>query len=218
MNVRTWLAHIRRPSRRLGGVFGVRCSVFGRALNLVVALGALGALGCRQDMHDQPRLEPLQESAFFADGRASRPLVEGTVPRGYLREDTPLYTGKMDGKPIATNPLPLTPELLARGQERFNIFCTPCHDRVGGGNGIVVQRGFRRPESYHTERLRAAPDGYFFDVMTNGFGTMLDYRERITPPDRWAIVAYVRALQLSQNALLSELPPEIQSELQGGGG
>jgi hypothetical protein len=152
-------------------------------------------------MHDQPRLEPLQESAFFADGRASRPLVEGTVARGHLRD-----------------PLPLTPELLARGRERFDIFCTPCHDRTGSGNGIVVQRGFRRPESYHSERLRAAPDGYFFDVMTNGFGTMLDYRERITPRDRWAIVAYVRALQLSQSALLTDLPAEVQSRIQGGGG
>lgn len=189
----------------------------GRVLSLLTVLWSLGVLGCRQDMHNQPRLEPLQESSFFADGRASRPLVEGTVPRGYLRDDTPLYTGKLNGKPVAANPVKLTPEVLARGQERYNIFCTPCHDRVGTGNGIVVQRGFRRPESFHVERLREALDGHYFDVMTNGFGSMLDYRERIPPRDRWAIVAYVRALQLSQNALLSELPAPVRSQLQGGG-
>lgn len=169
-------------------------------------------------MHDQPRLEPLQASSFFSDGRASRPLVEGTVARGHLRDNTPFYTGKQDGKPVESIPIEQTPDLLARGRERFNIFCSPCHDRTGSGGGIVVQRGFRRPESYHVERLRTAPAGYFFDVMTNGFGAMYDYRERVTPRDRWAIVAYIRALQLSQNALLSELPAEMRSQFEGGGG
>jgi mono/diheme cytochrome c family protein len=169
--------------------------------------------GCRQDMQDQPRYEPLEASDFFEDGRASRPLVEGTVAQGQLRLDEHLYTGKIDGVLAATLPMSLTYQLLERGQERYNIYCSPCHDRAGSGQGIVVRRGFRRPSSFHIDRLREAPIGYFFDVMTNGFGAMLDYAAQVTPHDRWAIAAYIRALQLSQHATLADVPSEERQHL-----
>jgi mono/diheme cytochrome c family protein len=166
------------------------------------------ATACRQDMHDQPRYEPLEKNAFFEDGRASRPFVEGTVARGQLRLDDHFYTGKVNGEFVTTLPFAATKEVLARGQERYNIFCSPCHDRIGAGTGMIVQRGFRQPPSFHIDRLRQAQAGYFFDVMTNGFGTMYGYADRIQPKDRWAIVAYIRALQLSQNAALDDVPAE----------
>lgn len=164
-------------------------------------------------MHDQPKLEPLEKNTFFSDQRASRPLVEGTVARGQLRIDEHLYTGKVNGELATTLPFPATKEVLARGQERYNIFCSPCHDRVGSGNGMIVQRGFRKPPSFHLERLREMPVGHYFDVMTNGFGTMYSYSDRITPKDRWAIAAYIRVLQLSQNAALTDVPQEQRSKL-----
>ena len=151
-------------------------------------------------MHDAPRYEPLEASTFFADGRASRTLVANTVARGQLREDTHLNEGRVDGQLATTFPMPVTPAVMARGQERFNVFCAPCHGQTGSGNGMVVQRGFRAPPSYHEERLRNAPVGYFFDVMTNGFGAMQDYAAQVPVADRWAIAAYIRALQLSQRA------------------
>jgi len=178
---------------------------------------ALAGSACRQDMHDQPRYKPLAGSAFFEDGRASRPLVEGTIPRGYVKTDEHLYTGKVNGRLAETFPFPITRPVLERGRERYDIFCAPCHGRDGYGEGIIVQRGFRRPPSFHTERLRQAPVGHFFDVITNGFGTMYGYASRIRPEDRWAIVAYVRALQLSQNATLSDVPPAERRRLIGGG-
>ncbi len=163
--------------------------------------------GCQQQMADQPRVKPLAKSTFFEDGRAARPLVPGTVARGQFDAD----------RATSTFPFPITPEVLARGQERFNIFCVPCHDRVGTGQGMVVQRGFRSPPSYHTDRLRRAPVGHFFDVITNGFGAMPDYAIQVPPRDRWAIVAYIRALQLSQNSTLADVPPtERQQLLQAG--
>jgi hypothetical protein len=167
-------------------------------------------------MHDQPKYEAFEASPFFQDGRASRPLVAGTVARGQLREDTHLYEGKIGGKPAETFPFPVTLQVLQRGQERYNIYCTPCHDRIGNGEGMVVRRGFRRPPSYHLDRLRQAPPGYFYDVITNGFGAMQDYSAQIPVRDRWAIVAYVRALQLSQNAALSDVPEEERQSLQAG--
>jgi mono/diheme cytochrome c family protein len=170
--------------------------------------------GCRLDMHVQPRLNPLAKSDFFADERSARPLVPGTVARGDLRQDTYFYTGKIGDTPGDFMPFPVTEDVLARGRERFNIYCSPCHSRLGDGNGMIPQRGFRRPPSYHIERLRKAPLGYFFDVMTNGFGAMPDYSSQIQPPDRWAIVAYIRALQLSQNATRTELPPGQQPPLE----
>jgi len=164
-------------------------------------------------MHDQPKYQPLERSRFFEDGRASRPLPAGTVARGHLREDTLLYTGKAGNQFVDRIPIPITKEVLLRGQERFNVFCSPCHDRIGAGLGMVVRRGMRRPPSYHTDRLRAQPVGYFFDVITNGFGAMPDYAAQIPPRDRWAIVAYLRALQRSQYAPLSDVPRERLSEL-----
>lgn len=162
--------------------------------------------GCRQDMHDQPKFKPLAMSDFYSDLRSARPPVEGTVARGQLHEDTYFYTGKMGNSPGDYMPFPVTESVLARGQQRFDIYCAPCHSRLGDGNGMIVQRGFRRPPSYHTERLRKAPLGYFFDVMTNGFGAMPEYASQIPPRDRWNIVAYIRALQLSQNAISADVP------------
>jgi mono/diheme cytochrome c family protein len=161
----------------------------------------LGILaGCRQDMHDQPRMKTYAMSDFYADLRSERPPVEGTVARGELHEDTYFYTGKIGSDPGDYMPFPVTEDVLGRGRERYNIYCAPCHSRVGDGNGMVPQRGYKRPPSYHDDRLRKAPLGYFFDVMTNGFGAMPDYAAQISAEDRWKIVAYIRALQLSQNA------------------
>jgi mono/diheme cytochrome c family protein len=168
-------------------------------------LGILALAGCRQDMQDQPRFKPLAKSDFYADLRSSRPPVEGTVARGQLQEDTYFYTGKVGNDPGDYMPFPVTEEVLQRGRERFNIYCSPCHSRVGDGNGMIVQRGFQHPPSYHTDRLRKAPLGYFFQVMTQGFGAMPDYAEQVPPRDRWCIVAYIRALQLSQNATQAEV-------------
>ena len=179
-----------------------------------VVSGLLLVSGCRQDMHDQPRYEPLEASSFFADGRASRPLVPGTVARGQLRTDTHFYLGKVDGRLVETLPVPVTRPLLERGRERYDIYCAPCHDRLGSGQGMIVRRGFRRQPSLHIDRLREAPIGHFFDVISNGFGVMTDYAVQVTPRDRWAIAAYVRVLQLSQHAQLADVPAEILPQLQ----
>jgi mono/diheme cytochrome c family protein len=166
----------------------------------------LALAGCRQDMQDQPYFRPLAKSDFYADLRSARPPVEGTVARGQLQEDSYFYTGKFGNNPGDYMPYPVTGDVLARGRERFNIYCAPCHSRLGDGNGMIVQRGFRAPPSYHTERLQKAPLGYFFDVMTNGFGAMPEYASQIPPRDRWSIVAYIRALQLSQGASMNDVP------------
>jgi mono/diheme cytochrome c family protein len=172
-------------------------------LLVVIALTA----GCRLDMHVQPRLNPLSRSDFYADQRSERPPVEGTVARRDLREDTYFYTGKIGNNPGDAMPFPVTKEVLERGRERYNIYCAPCHSRVGDGNGFVPSRGFaRKPPSYHIPRLQKAPLGYFYDVMTNGFGIMPDYASQITPQDRWNIVAYIRALQLSPSATSADVP------------
>ena len=187
-----------------------------RAL-LAGLLGLAPLLGaCRQDMHDQPKKKPQAASAFYADGKAARNFVPGTVPHDtsddlhandsrWLAEDLAFYTGKVDGKPIDYFPLQVDAALLERGRNRFEISCTPCHGRVGNGDGTVVARGMKRPPSYHIERLQQSPPGYFYDVITNGFGAMYDQADRLNPKDRWAIVAYVRALQLSQNTKYDEL-------------
>lgn len=183
-----------------------------------VLLALVGAVGCRQDMHNQPKYIPLRPSDFFEDGRSARPLPVGTVARGHLDADTAFYTGKMpDGRYTDAFPFPITRQVLERGQNRFNIYCTPCHDHLGTGNGMVVRRGFRHPPSYHIDRLRQAPNGYIFDVITNGFGAMQDYSAQIEPADRWAIVAYERALQLSQNATMNDVPAAERSQLEQGG-
>jgi len=174
---------------------------------------AVVAGGCRQDMHDAPRYEPLEASTFFADGRSSRPLLANTVARGQLRQDRHLYEGVVNGQPAETLPMPVTAALMARGQERFNVFCSPCHGRSGEGDGMIVQRGFRKPPSYHEDRLRNAPVGYFFDVMTHGFGAMQDYSAQLPVADRWAIAAYIRALQLSQRATVDDVPADRRADL-----
>jgi hypothetical protein len=185
----------------------------GRAVATCLAL-LLTAGACRQDMQDQPKYKDLRGSSFFADGRSARPLPEGTVARGLLFADQRFSTGKQDGQPLATLPMPLTRELLARGRERYGIYCSPCHGLLGDGLGIVVQRGFRRPNSFQIDRLRAAPVGYFFDVETRGFGSMMDYAAQIPAEDRWAIAAYVRALQLSQGATLTDVPSRERPALE----
>jgi mono/diheme cytochrome c family protein len=185
------------------------------AMAAIMGLLALLAGGCRQNMHNQPKVEPYEESDFFPDGMGSRPLPAGTVARGLLREDAALYTGlDAQGRAVASFPLPVTRQLLRRGQERFNIYCSPCHDRAGTGRGMIVQRGYKQPSSYHIDRLRQAPPGYFYDVMTRGFGVMPSYAAQVAPEDRWAIVAYIRALQLSQDASLAALTQEERARLQ----
>jgi mono/diheme cytochrome c family protein len=164
-------------------------------------------------MHDQPKYIPLRQSQFFRDSSSARPLVEDTVARGTLMEDAAFYTGKAGNTEADALPFPLTPAVLDRGEERFNIYCSPCHDRSGSGQGMIVQRGYRPPPSYHIDRLRQAPLGHFVDVMTNGFGAMPDYRAQIAPRDRWAIAAYIRALQLSQHASANDVPAEDRSKL-----
>ena len=151
-------------------------------------------------MQNQPYYRPLRENDFYADKRSARPIITGTVARGQLESDTYFYTGKIGSNDGDYMPFPVTAEVMARGQQRFNIYCSPCHSELGDGNGMIVQRGFKHPPSYNNERLRRAPIGYFFDVMTNGFGAMSDYAEQVPPKDRWAIAAYIRALQLSQHA------------------
>jgi hypothetical protein len=180
---------------------------------IVVAAAALA--GCRQDMHDQPKYTPLRPSTFFTDGRSERPLIDGTVARGHLNDDAAFYTGKgPDGKPVDTFPMPVTKDVILRGQARFNVYCAPCHARTGEGDGMIVQRGYRKPPSYHIDRLRQVPNGYIFDVITNGFGAMPDYAAQVPTADRWAIVAYVRALQLSHNASVNDVPADARGRLQ----
>ena len=179
-----------------------------RRLLLVLPLSALAAAGCRQDMHDQPKYKPLRESEIFADKRSARPLVEGTIARGTLREDAVFFTGKDAQVFVGELPAKLTPQLLERGRTEFQVFCSPCHGRTGRGDGMIVQRGFKKPSSYHVDRLRQMPIGYFYDVITVGFGAMPDYAAQIVPADRWAIAAYVRALQYSQYAPAADVPPE----------
>jgi len=183
-------------------------------LSAALVLVALAGLGCRQDMHDQPKYKPYRQSEFFANGMAMRPFVKGTVARGTLREDIPFYTGKSGEEFVTELPVPLTAELLERGRGEFQVFCSPCHGRTGMGDGVIVQRGFKRPISYHVDRLRQTPVGYFFDVMTNGYGAMSDYASQVPVEDRWAIAAYVRALQLSQYAPADAVPADRQGELE----
>jgi mono/diheme cytochrome c family protein len=165
-------------------------------------------------MHDQPKYVPLRQSTFFTDVRSARPLVEGTVARGHLRDDELLYTGKTDGAVAVVFPFPVDETVMMRGQERFDIFCSPCHGRTGQGDGMVVLRGYRRPPSIHQERLRNAPVGHFFDVITNGFGAMPDYASQVRAEDRWAIAAYIRALQLSGHATLADVPTAERDRIQ----
>jgi mono/diheme cytochrome c family protein len=177
------------------------------------AVALLFAGGCRQDMHDQPKYIPLRQTNFFASGRSAQPLVRGTVARGQLREDTLLYTGMADGHAADEFPYPVTEEMVQRGQQRFDIYCSPCHGRTGRGDGMIVRRGFHKPPSYFDARLMNAPVGHFFDVITNGFGAMQDYKAQVSVRDRWAIAAYIRALQLSEHATIDDVPPAERAKL-----
>ena len=179
-------------------------------LAVVVTIAA-----CRQQMADQPRYDPLEASSFFADGLSARAPVEGTVARGQLREDAQLFNGGTDTALATDFPFPITGEVLQRGQERYNIYCAPCHDRVGSGNGMIVRRGYARPPSYHTDILRRQPVGHFFRVISRGMGAMPSYSSQISAADRWAIIAYIRSLQLSQNAALTDVPPEQREQIDG---
>ncbi len=182
----------------------------------IACLLALGATACRQDMYNQPKYKPLAQSEFFADDAASRPLPPHTIPRGHLDEDAVFFTGKAeDGTLAASLPMPVTKDLLKRGQERFNIYCSVCHGAEGDGNGMIVQRGFPPPNSYHIDRLRQSPPGYYFNVITHGYGVMYSYASRVEPADRWAIVAYIRALQLARNARLDDVPADQRAKLGG---
>ena len=165
-------------------------------------------------MHDQPKYIPLRESAFFNDERSARPLVEGTVARGQLHDDELLYGGKVRGEDATMFPFAVDAAVMARGQERFDIYCAPCHGRTGQGDGMIVRRGYRHPPSLHQDRLRNAPAGHYFDVITNGFGAMPDYAAQVRAEDRWAIVAYVRALQLSEHATLADVPAAERDKVQ----
>lgn len=183
---------------------------------LGAALLLIGTAGCelRQAMYDQEKYEPLEASAFFADGQSFRPQVDGTVARGQLMLNEHFYQGKVQGQFAATLPVPIDRQLLERGRQRYDIFCAPCHDKTGAGNGMIVQRGLKQPPSFHQERLREVPVGHLYDVITNGFGVMYSYAARIPVADRWAIVAYVKALQLSQNLEFDQLPAADQRQLQ----
>ena len=178
-----------------------------------VVLFACASVACRRDMQDQPKYIPLRPSDFFADGRSARPLPEGTVARGQLRADKVFYTGKKGDQFVDQLPFPLTREVLERGRQRFNIYCSPCHGRLGNGLGMIVRRGLKRPPSYHIDRLRQVPIGYFYDVITNGFGAMQDYSAQVAPRDRWAIASYIRVLQYSQMASINDVPPEERQAL-----
>ena len=190
-------------------------AVCSRLRHILCMLFILFLFGCRQEMADQPRYDPLQESEFYSDQLSARPLPEGVVSRDFMEKQEFLDTGTVGGQPADRLPYPITMDLLRRGQDRYNIYCTPCHDYVGTGNGMAVQRGFRsKPPNFHAEELRSAPTGRFFDAITNGFGAMPSYANQLAAPDRWAVIAYVRALQLSQSASTEDVPPDILQGLQ----
>ena len=192
-----------------------RRSIPPRSLWAAVGFSVLLLTACRQDMHVQPKYVPEDPSSFFPDGRSEQQPVAGTVARGELRTDELLYTGKINGAAADVFPFSITAADLSRGRERYNIYCSPCHDYTGSGNGMIVQRGFPWPPSFHIDRLRQAPVGHFFDVITNGFGVMYSYASRVPPEDRWRIAAYIRALQLSQHGSMTDVPATQRSQLMG---
>jgi hypothetical protein len=189
-----------------------------RSLVRVVTVACVGVVavllfGCRLDMHIQPKYLPYEPTDFFGDGRSERQPVPGTVARGQLRLDELMFTGRENGVVVDKFPFPITKADLDRGRERYNVYCTPCHDYTGTGRGMIVQRGFPQPPSYHIQRLRDAPAGHFYEVMTNGFGAMYSYAARVEPADRWRIAAYIRVLQLSRNATIQDVPESDRQKL-----
>lgn len=183
-------------------------------LAFLSALVLLPALGCRRDMQDQPKYKPLRSSRFFADERSARPVPVGTIARDELNDVDVLHTGLQNGIFATQFPVPITQRILLRGQERYNVFCTPCHGFTGDGNGMIAKRGFKWPANLHTDRLRNAPPGYLFQVISNGYGAMPAYRHQIPPDDRWAILTYLRALQLSRQAALTDVPADKRAEME----
>jgi mono/diheme cytochrome c family protein len=183
------------------------------AQSVAATLLVLTLAGCRQDMHDQPKYVPMRASDFYPDKRSERPFVEGTVAAGEFQDGSPLYTGSINDAPIDYFPMPITAADMKRGQERFGIYCAPCHGRIGDGNGMIVQRGYRQPPSFHIDRLRTSPPGHYFDVITHGFGAMPDYSAQVSAQDRWRIVAYIRALQLSQHATVNDVPATERNDI-----
>jgi mono/diheme cytochrome c family protein len=171
------------------------------------------ASACRRDMQDQPKYTPLQPSSFFPDGRSARPIPQNTIARGHLDDDDAFHLGAVNGTFLDTVPLALSRPMLDRGRQRYEIYCAPCHSSIGDGNGMIARRGFKNPANFHSDRLRQAPPGYIFQVITNGYGAMPDYSNQINVNDRWAIVAYIKALQLSRNATAADVPPEAKSQL-----
>jgi len=182
---------------------------------MIACMGAVAMLlfGCRLDMHVQPKYLPYEPTDFFGDGRSERQPVPGTVARGQLRLDELMFSGRENGVVADKFPFPITKADLDRGRERYNVYCTPCHDYTGSGQGMIVQRGFPQPPSYHIQRLRDAPVGHFYEVMTNGFGAMYSYAARVEPADRWRIAAYIRVLQLSRNAKIEDVPETERQKL-----
>jgi cytochrome c553 len=182
-------------------------------LMMLTSVAVFAIAGCRQQMADQPHQRPLEPSNFFDDGMASRPVEPGTVARAGKEQNGLRFHSKVDGKLVDTFPFEVTMEVLARGQERYEIFCSPCHDRLGTGQGMIVRRGFTPARSFHDPRLRDAPAGHFFEVMTQGFGQMPSYANQLSEQDRWAVIAYIRALQFSRNVRLDQLPPEDRAKM-----
>lgn len=188
-----------------------------RSSLLAIVMLALIAASCRRDMQDQPKYKPLQQSRFFTDGRSARPVPAHTIARDELNNDDAVHTGQTNGVPLDVIPIPVNSALLNRGRDRYNIYCSPCHGYVGDGDGMVAKRGLRAPANFHTQRLREVPPGYIFEVITDGYGAMGDYRSQIpSAHDRWAIVAYVRALQLARNASLADVPSAMRGSLEAG--
>lgn len=183
------------------------------AVSVMTLLSGLTIVGCQQQMGIQPYYQPLEESSLFEDRRASRPLVPGTVSRGDLREDDALFTGKVNGELIEEFPMTITQEIIERGGNRFNIYCAPCHSKLGDGNGMIVQRGVTRPPAFTDARLTTAPVGHIYDVITNGYGRMYSYNQQLPVRDRWAIVAYVRALQAAGSGSIDEVPEAERAKL-----
>ncbi len=186
---------------------------------VLLAGGSLMLAGCaRLDMQDQPKYKPQRPNDFFADGREGRPELEGTIARGELHEDNAFYYGKdAAGKDVDAFPIAVDYAVIARGRQRYDIYCSPCHGRLGNGMGMVVQRGFKQPPSYHIARLRNAPVGHYYEVISNGYGAMLNYAQQLQVRDRWAVIAYIRALQYSQNADAADLPTEARAQLPAAG-
>ena len=200
-----------------GSIGGLRCRGVDCRICCSARPGRACSAGCRADMQDTPKAKTFRPSRFFDDRMTARQLVAGTVPARDWPTTNCSTTARVDGRLATVFPFPITREVLARGQERYNIFCSPCHGRLGDGDGMIVRRGFRHPPSYHIERLRKAPVGHFYDVITHGFGSMYDYADRVAPRDRWAIIAYIRALQFSQNATLADVPAAGAGAAERGG-